>query len=145
MKKISNVYYLFILLPVVMNCQISPYISLMGQILVNHSYVDVAMIEYSQNIALICHTDLETCCSQTEGIHRGDWYFPSGDRLPFSGSGDTIEDRRDQKVQLYRLRGNPPFGIYHCEIPTITVHDDNNPLLTRESIYVGIYNDNEGG
>ncbi|CAI8046731.1 hypothetical protein GBAR_LOCUS25838, partial [Geodia barretti] len=31
-----------------------------------------------------CHTDLSTCCSGTEGSHRGDWYFPDETRLPFS-------------------------------------------------------------
>ena len=30
-----------------------------------------------------CHTDLTTCCTGGQGIHRGDWYFPNGDRLQF--------------------------------------------------------------
>ena len=31
-----------------------------------------------------CHTDLGTCTSDQDS-HRGDWYFPNGDRVPFSG------------------------------------------------------------
>ena len=48
-----------------------------------------------------CHTDLSTCCSGTQGIHRGDWYFPNGDRLPFPGDiGDIFESRVAQRVDL---------------------------------------------
>ena len=25
-----------------------------------------------------CHSDLSTCCSGSQGYHRGDWYFPDG-------------------------------------------------------------------
>ena len=31
-----------------------------------------------------------------------------------------------------------PSGIYRCDIPTVTVHDDND-LSVRETVYVGLY------
>ena len=44
-------------------------------------------------------TDLDTCCSGSQGIHRGDWYFLNGVR--FSGDGDDIyETRYAQRVHL---------------------------------------------
>ena len=41
--------------------------------------------ETSGSDSVQCLTDLSTCCSGNEGPHRGDWYFPDGIRLPFTG------------------------------------------------------------
>ena len=51
--------------------------------LANHSYVDISLVgnDCSGSDSVQCHTDLDTCCSGLQGIHRGDWYFPNGDRL----------------------------------------------------------------
>ena len=86
-----------------------------------------------------CITDLPTCCSSTDGAHRGEWYFPNGTRLPFSGGGDIYENRGHQRVHLGH-RNNPtsPVGIYRCDIPTIAVHDDND-ISVRDTVYVGLY------
>ena len=72
-----------------------------------------------------CITDLSTCCSYAQGPHRGDWYFPDGTRLPFSGRGDIYEYHSAQRVAL-RHRNNPtsPVGIYSYYIPTNAVHVD---------------------
>ena len=63
----------------------APYVSFMGENLANHSYVDLTLVgtdtsDPGNNVR--CHTDLSTCCSYSQGIHRGDWYLPDGDRLP---------------------------------------------------------------
>ena len=86
-----------------------------------------------------CHTDLDTCCTGSQGPHRGDWYFPDGDRLPFPDGSDIVESRQPQRVDLRRNRGTGPTGIYHCDIQTIDVYDNN----MRETVFVGLYA--EGG
>ena len=60
--------------------QTFPYVSFMDQALANHSYVDISQVGTGSD-AVYCHTDLSTCCSPSQGPHRGDWYFPNGDRL----------------------------------------------------------------
>ena len=60
----------------------------MGQTLANHSYVDISLVrdDSSGSDSVQCITDLDTCCTNTDGPYRGDWYFPDGTRLPFSGN-----------------------------------------------------------
>ena len=92
-----------------------------------------------------CITDLGTCCTSTQGpIHRGDWYFPDGNRLPFPGGGDIFEFRVSQGVDLrHRNNANSPTGIYRCDIPTNAVHDDTD-ISVRDTVYVGLYTANGG-
>ena len=58
------------------NSQSFPYVSFRGQTLANHSYVDLSLVGTSGSDSVQCITDLNTCCSGAQGIHRGDWYFP---------------------------------------------------------------------
>ena len=124
-----------LLLPLA-NSQRFSYVSFRGQTLANHSYVNLSLVgdDGSGSDSVQCHTDLATCCTGTQGGHRGDWYFPDGTtRLPFSNGGDDIyENRGAQRVDL-RSRNNAlsPIGIYRC---TIDVHDDID-----SSVYVGLY------
>ena len=87
-----------------------------------------------------CHTDLHTCCSDTQGPDRGDWFFLNGNRLPFYG--DVYEGRGYQLVVLkYTGSGGPgggtggTSGIYRCDIETVAVNDNNG----HETVYVGLY------
>ena len=120
-----------------------PYVSFMGQTLANHSFVDLSLVGHnisgSDNVQ--CHTDLTTCCSNTEGDHRGDWYFPNENRLPFSGDGgDIIEQRIAQTVELRRRNSaTSPVGIYRCDIQTVAVHDDSDIFVRDAPVYVGLY------
>ena len=120
------------------NCQIAiPYLHLRGQNLTNHSYVDLNEVGTGNN-GLQCHTDLRNCCSSAQGDLRGDWYFPSGERLLFTSSNPNsfYEARGAQRVNLYRpSRVTSPTGIFYCKIP----YDSNNPLM-NETLYVGLYN-----
>ena len=122
------------------HCQPAPYVTFMWNTVPNHGYVDLSLVgnDGSGSDSVQCLTDLSTCCSNTEGIHRGDWYFPDGTtRLPFSG--DIFEYREPQRVDLHRRNNaNSPVGIYRCDIPTFAVHDDND-ISVRATVYVGLY------
>ena len=142
---VRSLLLLFLLSLVEVHCQQTfPYVSFMGQTLVNHSYVDISTVGYSSNDSVQCHTDLSTCCSGSQGIHRGDWYFPNGTRLPFSGDSVPIGlGRSAQIAAIRRTTATGPTGIYHCDIPTNFVHD-NTDLSVRDSVYVGLYTAGEG-
>ena len=121
-----------------------PYVSFMGQTVANHSYVDLSLVGTSYSNSVQCHTDLGTCCSNTEGSHRGDWYFPNGNRLPFSRDGDIFEQRVAQRVDLHRLYSATSLsGIYRCDIPTNAVFD-NIDSSVRDAVYVGLYTSGGG-
>ena len=121
------------------NSQSFPYISFRGQTLANHSYVDLSLVRDYRNgsDSVQCHTDLSTCCSYGQGPHRGDWFFPYGTRLPFSG--DITQNRGPRRVDLRRRNNaNSPVGIYRCDIPTVAVHFDENNSV-RDTVYMGLY------
>ena len=124
--------------------QTFPYVSFMGQTLADHSYVDMSHVGLGSD-AVYCHTDLTTCCSGAQGQHRGDWYFPNGDRLPFPDASPPIfESRTAERVGLRRINNAVgPTGIYRCDIPTNAVHHamDNS---VRVSVYVGLYTSTGG-
>ena len=119
-----------------------PYVSFMGQTLANHSYVDLSLVGRPYGVQ--CITDLATCCNSSQGPHRGDWYFPDGTRLPFSGSGDIYQQRAGRRVYLGR-RNNPTslVGIYRCDIATNAVRDYTDGSV-RDTVYVGLYTDSGG-
>ena len=86
--------------------------------------------------AVVCVTDLETCCSIGEGQYRGDWFFPSGEWLPFKYRNDPVvsEGRTGKKVVLHRNSDtNLTSGIYRCVIPT------NTTPAVNTSVYIGLY------
>ena len=118
--------------------QTFPYVSFMGQTLANHSYVDLITVGYynDNSDSVVCHSDLDACCSGPQGIHRGDWYFPDGTRLQFSG--DIYEARGAQVAGIRRTSGTLLTGIYRCRIATNAVHDDTD-ISVRETVYVGLY------
>ena len=121
--------------------QTAPYVSFMGETLPNHSYVDLTLVGNpvlnGGDHSVQCHTDLSTCCGGTQGVHRGDWYFPIGDRLPFPSATIGIHEvRGDQRVEIRRNNNdNSPSGIYRCDITTDAVQDNS----VRETVYVGLY------
>ena len=135
---------LLLSLVAVVHSQTLPYVSFMGDILPNHAYVDLTAVDEDHSVE--CHTDLFTCCTSNRGDHRGDWYFPNGNALANAGGGGDIYKRRgDVKVDLHR-RNNAmsPSGIYHCEIETVAVNDDDMNTITGETVYIGLYPPNEG-
>ena len=126
-----------------------PYISFKGTTLSNHSYVDLSQVGHDRdgpdNNTVQCHTDLSTCCDTHQLSLRGDWFFPSGTRLPFyNESGDIKVSLLTQVVHLRRFNDAiGPSGIYHCFIGTNAVHSNSDPSV-GEAVYVGLYH-NGGG
>ena len=115
----------------------APYLTFMDNNIPNHSYVDLNTVGTDLNYAdaVQCHTDLITCCNSAQGHDRGDWYFPDGNRLPFSDLDNVYESRSDRLVSL-RYRGSGgPSGIYRCDIETNAVTNNDG----RETVYVGLY------
>ena len=131
--------------------QTVPYVTLLGNTLSNHSYVDLSQVgdDYtgSDSNTVQCHTDLSTCCRSDYGPHRGDWFPPGSEtRLPWhSEPGDIFEDRQEMVVHI-RRRNNAtgPSGIYRCVIATLAVHNDSDQSV-GETVYVGLYYGSEGG
>ena len=119
--------------------QTYPYVSFKGQTLANHSYVDLSLVgdDVSGGDSVQCITNLSTCCSGTQGSHRGDWYFPNRTRLQFSGGGSIFESRNASRVDIRRNNQHNLPGIYCCNISTSSVH-------VKEIVYVGLYS-NSGG
>ena len=122
-----------------------PYVSFIGgstRALPNHAYVNLSLVGEVGSHTVRCHTDLNTCCRGSEGIHRGDWIPPGSEEslpLPSDTSADIYQSQGAQRVIL-RRRNNAdmPSGIYRCDIATNAVHDDND-ISVRESVYVGLY------
>ena len=82
-----------------------------------------------------CRSGLSRCCSEAQGDLRGDWFFPSGDVVPFPGpTNDPFESRGAQAVDLRRKTANSPSGIYRCDI----AFNASEPSA-KQTFYVGIY------
>ena len=116
----------------------APYLSFMNITRPNHAYVSLTLVgddDGNPGNTVRCHTDLDSCCSGSQGVHRGDWYFPDGTRLQFSNEdGDIYEQREAQRVDLRRRNNaNSPSGIYRCTIQT------DADTMNRKTIYTGVY------
>ena len=112
-----------------------------GQTLANHSYVDLSTVGSASDNSdsVVCHTHLSTCCSGSQGIHRGDWCFPNGTVLPFAGRSVPIGLARNANIAVIRrTTATGPTGIYSCRIATRVVHDDTD-ISVGETVYVGLY------
>ena len=137
-----------VLLISVVDCQTFPYVSFLGRTLANHFYVDLSLVgeAASGSDSVQCHTDLTTCCRSAQGPHRGDWYSPGTNRLPFSNKdGDIFEQRSTERVDLRRRNSaTSPVGIYHCEIATNAVHDDDDKSVRDVPVYIGLYTASRG-
>ena len=141
MKMAIVVIVLSLFLSLVHCQQTFPYVSFMGQTLANHSYVDLSTVgsASSGGDSVVCHTDLSTCCSGSQGVHRGHWSFPAGTLLPFYGDSVPIGLARARRIAVIRrTSGTGPTGIYRCDIPTNALHRPTDNSL-RDTVYVGLY------
>ena len=140
MMNVASLLLVFLSL-VEVHCQPAPYVTFLENNVPNHGYVDLGLVgddPSGSSDSVQCRTDLATCCTSTEGVHRGDWYFPAGGRLQFSG--DIYEDRNAQRVDLRRSNNaNSPVGIYRCDIATNAVHHDTDISVRDSPVYVGLY------
>ena len=139
MKHTSLLVLSFLWFLVEVDCQQKlAYVSFMNETLPNNSYVDFGLVGsyYDGSDLLQCRSELDSCCSNAEGNLRGDWFFPSGERLPFSKRGDPYQSRGTQTVDIYRRTATSPTGIYRCSI----AYNASDPL-SMLTLYVGLYID----
>ena len=115
------------------HCQAEEYpqVTFMGNDLANHSYLNLSLVGTSDSDSVQCRTDVDTCCSNSQGYHRGDWSFPNGTVLP--SSGDIYQRGHAQRVDLYRNSGSES-GIYCCNI---TIRTGFGPMIGL--FYIGLY------
>ena len=132
MKTRAMTVLLCLLLALVeVHSQTAPNLTFMGNNIPNHSYVNLTTVTGGDN-NLICNTDLDTCCTGDQA-DRGNWYFPNGSELSFwsrVSKGFSV-----QRVVLFYRGSDGASGIYHCDIETVAVNNDNG----TERIYVGLY------
>ena len=126
-----------VLLSLCLHCQSQelPYVRFMGNVLMNHSYVDLSLVGGSKSNNVSCLYNLGTCCSSAQGVNRGDWFFPNGTRLNFQNTGGDVEEIRGfQRVDLLRRNNRNVSGIYHC---IITINHET--MQISEFVYIGLY------
>ena len=113
------------------------YLSLNGEVIPNHGYVNISDIGSSDTTALLCHTNRPPHPgSVTSG---GDWFAPDGYRVGNIASTD-VPFLRNRGPMVVRLRRNndsdPDDGIYQCSV--------NDATETTQSVYVGLYSTGGG-
>ena len=119
-----------------------PYISFMGQNLTNHSYVGLTLVGTDTSDpgnTVRCHTDLPTRCTNAQGTHSGDWYFPDSHKVGSRAPGRAIyQNHTVQRVDLLKKNSrHSPSGIYTCDIRIIT--DTNTSKQFHSRVYIGLY------
>ena len=139
------VLFLFHLLwcVVEVHSQTAPYLTFMGEILPNNSYVDLSLVgqggtaTHDSGREIVCHTDLDTCCSGSDG--HGDWFFPHNSPAIDRPGRPIVMKKLPKRVRLERGTGSGtiPSGIYQCAIETVAVSGEGG--TGRERVYVGLY------
>ena len=138
---VSSLLLLLLFLVEVHSQQTFPYVSFGLTALANNSYVDLSTVGSAgdNSDSVVCHSDLPTCCSAGQGIHRGNWSFPDGTVLPSIGPSVPIGLGRTAQIAIIRrTTATGPTGIYRCDIPMIAVHHVTD-ISVGETVYVGLY------
>ena len=114
-------------------CHVDVYLSHNGEVIPNHGYVLIRDIGYTDDTALLCHTNRPPPPGGPNHS-SGEWYAPDG-----TGVTDTAVPgfRRDRGPMVVRLKkrtgtGTPPQGIYQCSI--------QDAGSSPQTLYVGLYN-----
>ena len=115
-------------------------IELMGSTYSNNNTA-IAITEVGEDDnAVLCRTDLTTCCGGTGGETRqGHWRYPNGTLVDGRFSGDDIyRDRRTMVVRLHRRNSaTTPTGQYCCEVPTMSNPSSNGTICVILSKFHG--------
>ena len=93
------------------------YFELNGKVYPNNSVISLTEVGKSEH-ALLCKTDLTTCCA-TPPNRFGDFYYPNGDTVSVKRlEHGFYRDRGFQEVRLNRREGvGSPSGRFHCAVP----------------------------
>ena len=80
--------------------------------------------------AVLCRTDLTTCCGGTAETRKGNWRYPDGTLVDNIVSGDDIYRNRGSMVVrlLRRNSATTPTGQYCCEVPTMANPSSNEAI-----------------
>lgn len=100
-----------------MSVDLGVHFAIKGQSIPNNSAVFLSEIGEGAD-ALQCKTDRLDCCA-TPPNQFGEFYYPSGTKVPIHMSGmDFYHTRGDQDIRLNRREGiRSPTGQFRCEIP----------------------------
>ena len=87
----------------------------------------ISSIGDTNDVALVCHTDLTTCCRASDTPidvgSIGEWMFPDGTyvlgSIMAAPTDNYFRTRNEQLIRLHRRNNaNSPTGLYCCVIPT---------------------------
>ena len=112
------------------------YLSLNGDIIPNHGYVDISDVGSTDATALLCYTNRNPPPGST--ISGRNWLVPDGKRVPNEGVPGFNRNRGPMVVRLRRNIATDPAaqGIYQC----IALNADGN----KQIVHVGLYNSGKG-
>ena len=112
------------------------YLSLNGDIIPNHGYVDISDVGSTDATALLCYTNRNPPPGNT--ISGRDWFVPDGNRVPNEGVPGFNRNRGPMVVRLRRNIGADlaAEGIYQC----IVLNADGNEQI----VHAGLYNSGKG-
>ena len=99
------------------NIMPSVYFQLNDKVYPNNSVISLSDVGENEQ-ALMCRTDLLTCCA-TPPNRFGEFYYPSGDAVSVKKAGHGFyRDRGAQEVRLNRREGViSPSGRFRCAVP----------------------------
>ena len=114
------------------------YLSLNGEVIPNHGYVEISDIGSSDTTALLCHTNRPPYYYNS----GGDWSAPDGTRVGSLSSTDVPGFERNRGPMVVRLRRRtsgsaPDEGIYQCSVQEQGATDNTK-------VCVGLYNTGGG-
>ena len=100
------------------------YLSLNGEVIPNHGYVEISDIGSSDTTALLCHTNRPASGGTNSG---GDWFTPDGIRVGDPGSTDVPGFERNRGPMVVRLRrsvSSPDEGYIGVKLMMLQKHID---------------------
>ena len=112
------------------------YLSLNGEVIPNHGYVEISDIGSNDTTALLCHTNRPA----SGGNSGGHWFAPDGTPVGVVASTIVPGFGRSRGQMIVRLRRSsntaPDEGIYKCSV--------DDAAETLQTVYVGLYNTGGG-
>ena len=116
-----------LLLSLLYYCHAGVYLELKGTVYSASSNVSITEVGEGED-ALLCKTNKDDCCARSEK-RFGDFYYPSGVRVPVYSHGQSFYHNKGDKVvslnrradseELLASSGDKPLllGEYCCEAP----------------------------
>ena len=100
------------------------FFSLKGSYISTNSNIFITDIGEGNCEALLCYTDLNECCHDSNTTTRalGQWFYPNGSNVRIRSSGqDFYIDRGPSVVRLNRRTDATSItGLFCCEVPDAT-------------------------